>query len=104
MIMAHSIVEYNLVFCGAVLFHGHAYTLTYTYTYVYVHRYVCVYSYIWSGVWRSQPPPPMVWSGTGWGGGGWRVRRGVGAVGTAAGETARRHRQGRHSTQALRKP
>ena len=49
-------------------------------------------------------PPPMVWSGTGWGGGGWRVRRGVGAVGAAAGETARRHRQGRHSTQALRKP
>ena len=27
--------------------------------------------HIWSGVWRSQPPPPpMVWSGTGWGGGG----------------------------------
>ena len=55
-----------------------------------------------SGV--PSPPPPMVWSGTGWGGGGWRVRRGVGAVGAAAGETARRHRQGRHSTQALRKP
>ena len=47
----------------------------------------------------------MVWSGTGsGGGGGWRVRRGVGAVGAAAGETARRHRQGQHSTQALRKP
>ena len=44
----------------------------------------------------------MVWSGMGWGG-GWRVLRGVGAVGAAAGETARRHRQGRHSTQALRK-
>ena len=51
------------------------------------------------------PPPRMVWSGTGWGGGGgWRVRRGVGAVGAAAGETARRHRPGQHSTQALRKP
>ena len=65
-----------------------------------------IYIYIWSGVWRSQPPPPpngMVWYGVG-GGGGWRVRRGVGAVGAAAGETARRHRQGRHSTQALRKP
>ena len=51
------------------------------------------------------PPPPngMVWYGVG-GGGGWRVRRGVGAVGAAAGETARRDRQGRHSTQALRKP
>ena len=51
------------------------------------------------------PPPPngMVWYGVG-GGGGWRVRRGVGAVGAAAGETARRHRQGQHSTQALRKP
>ena len=48
----------------------------------------------------------MVWSGTGWegGGGGWRVLRGVGAGGAAAGEMARRHRQGRHSTQALRKP
>ena len=32
------------------------------------------------------------------------MRRGVGAVGAAAGETARRHRQGQHSTQALRKP
>ena len=62
--------------------------------------------HIGSGVWHSQPPPPpMVWSGTGWGGGGgWRVRRGVGAVGAAAGETARCHRQGQHSTQALRKP
>ena len=70
---------------------------------------ICMYIYIygWSGVWRCQPPPtPMVWSGAGWGGGGgsWRVRRGVGAVGAAAGETARRHRPGQHSTQALRKP
>ena len=56
-----------------------------------------------SGV-PSPPPPPngMVWYGAG--GGGWRVRRGVGAVGAAAGETARRHRPGQHSTQALRKP
>ena len=54
----------------------------------------------------APPPLPMVWSGTGWGGGGWRVRRGVGAVAVeaAAGETARRHRQGQHSIQALRKP
>ena len=53
-----------------------------------------------SGV--PSPPPPQ-WYGLvrgGWGG-GWRVRRGVGAVGAAAAETAR---QGRHSTQALRKP
>ena len=60
------------------------------------------FGHIWSGVWRSQPPPHGLVRGGG-GGGGWRVRRGVGAVGAAAGETARRHRQGRHSTQALRK-
>ena len=30
----------------------------------------------------APPPPPMVWSGTGWGGrGGWRVRRGCGPLG-----------------------
>ena len=42
------------------------------------------------GFWFSSPPSPngMVW----YGGGAWRVRRGVGAVGAAAGETARRHR------------
>ena len=40
----------------------------------------------------------------GGGGGSWRVRRGVGAVGAAAGETARRHRPGQQSTQTLRKP
>ena len=55
------------------------------------------------------PPPAngMVWYGVGGGGRGglaWRVLSGVGAVGAAAGETARRHRQGRHSTQTLRKP
>ena len=72
------------------------------YAFIHVCVLVHIYIYIWSGVWRSPPPPPMVWSDTG--GGGWRVRRGVGAVGAAAGETARRHRQGQHSTQALRKP
>ena len=45
-----------------------------------------MYIYIYgqaSGV-PSPPPPPkgMVWYGVG--GGGWRVRRGVGAVGAAA--------------------
>ena len=52
------------------------------------------FEYIWSGVWRSQPPPPpngMVWYGVGGGGGGgWRVRRGVGAVGAAAGASQTR--------------
>ena len=80
--------------------------------------------YIWSGVWRSQPPPPPpqwyglvrggagggamgVWSATGWGGGG----GGAGVCGEGWGllelqlkKTARRHRPGQHSTQALRKP
>ena len=41
--------------------------------------YIYIYSQA-SGV-SSPPPPQMVWSGTGWGGGGWLVRRGVGAVG-----------------------
>ena len=53
------------------------------------------------------PPPPngMVWYGVGGGGGLACAERGWGgAVGAAAGETARRHRQGRHSTQALCKP
>ena len=35
---------------------------------------------------------------------GWCVWRGVGAVGAAAGGTARRHRQGQHRSQALHKP
>ena len=49
--------------------------------------------------------PPTPYQTTPLGGGeGWRVRRGVGAVGAAARETARRHRPGQHSTQALRKP
>ena len=32
--------------------------------------YLFIYIYRYSGVWRSQPPPPMVWSGTGWRGSG----------------------------------
>ena len=68
-----------------------------------IHVYVYIYIYMVRRLaFPAPPPPPMVWSGTG--GGGWRVLRGVRAVGAAAGETARRHRQGRHSTQALRKP
>ena len=63
-----------------------------------------IFVYIWSGVWRSQPPPPhgMVWYGVG--GGGLACAERVRAVGAAAGETAGRHRPGQHSTQALRKP
>ena len=73
---------------------------------LYVYMYVCMYIYMVRRLAfpAPPPPPPMVWSGTGCGGGGgggWRVLRGVGAVGAAAGETARRHRQGRHSTQAI---
>ena len=57
----------------------------------------------------ERPPSPMVWSGRGRGGGGggglaWRVRRGVGAIGAAAGGAARGHREGQDRTQALRKP
>ena len=53
---------------------------------VYVYIYICIYM-VRRLAFPAPPPPPMVWSGTGWGGGGggWRVRRGVGAVGAAAG-------------------
>ena len=55
-----------------------------------------------SGV-PSPPPNGMVWYGVGRG--VWLAcAERVGAVGAAAGETARRHRPGQHSTQALRKP
>ena len=47
---------------------------------IYIYIYICIYSQA-SGVSSPPPPPQMVWSGTGWGGGGWLVRRGVGAVG-----------------------
>ena len=57
----------------------------------------------------ERPPLPngMVWQGARGGGGGglaWRVRRGVGAIGAAAGGAARGHREGQDRTQALRKP
>ena len=37
------------------------------YMYVYVFTYIYIYIYVWSGVWH--PPPPIVWSGRGEGGG-----------------------------------
>ena len=65
--------------------HQSIYYILYTiYIYVYMVRRLAF---------QAPPPRPpngMVWYGVG--GGGWRVRRGVGAVGAAAGETARRHR------------
>ena len=78
----------------------HLHIRTHMYMYIDMYVYIAIYGQA-SGV--PSPPPPWYGLVRG-GGGGWRVRRGVGAVGTAAGETARRHRQGRHSTQALRKP
>ena len=66
---------------------------------------ICMYAYMVRRLAFPAPPPNgTVWYGVGGGAGGWRVRRAVGAVGAAAGETARRHRPGQHSTQALRKP
>ena len=51
------------------------------------------YRHIWSGVWCSQPlPHPANGPVWGWLGGGWRVRRGVGAVGVLLGGGARDHR------------
>ena len=86
-----------------------AHVCIYIYTYIHIRTsnmfiHVDIYGQA-SGV-PSPPAPPngMVWYCKGGGGLGWRVRRGAGAVGAAAGETARRHRPGQHSTQALRKP
>ena len=68
------------------------------------HNHTYIYIYMVRRLAFPAPPAPPKWYGLVWGGGGWRVRRGVGAVGAAAGETARRHRQGQHGTKALRKP
>ena len=70
-------------------------------------RFLYTFTYIWSGVWRSHPPPPpqMVWSGKGGRAGGpgmcgeWSGRLGGVLLWAAKG-----HKEGRDITQALRKP
>ena len=85
--------------------HSSNLTIICLYVCVYIwHTYINIYGQA-SGVPSPPPPSPngMVWYGVGGGGGLARAER-VRAVGAAAGETARRHRPGQHSTQALRMP
>ena len=61
--------------------HQSIYYILYT---IYIYIYVYMVRRL---AFQAPPPPPSQWYGLvrGGGGGGWRVRRGVGAVGAAAG-------------------